>query len=1708
MVRSMLVRPVPCRLFVITLVLLAIAAASVHQLHSNAQIISFASVTVVSAATFEEGPLAPESLAVAFGDGFATTTVSATATPLPEVLGGTRVLVRDSTGKEFPCGLFFVSPQQINFLVPPGLAAGNALITVITSSGVRIGGALEIAAVAPGLLAANANGQGPALGFLLSVPQSGGQSYEPLARFDEQRKQFVTRPILLNRQTIQTERLFFVLYGTGIHNRPNPASVRAHLGGLETPVDFAGAVPNLLGLDQLNIPIPSGLIGALTGRGRINLAISITTSASERIFSNVLEIEIADRAAPDLTITGLQPARALAGETVTITGAGFDRQAGAHRVRVGGVEAEVIEASPTQLKIKVPFGADSGPVTVSIGNGEAASAQSLAIRTSVSGQVEDTRRRPIIGVTVRAVRFDALGLTQTIASAKTNGEGVFILPDLPADNPLYVQVDASTASVMPRLPQMILSSAIAAGRDNPLARPIAVQIPTGPGIKFNTALALPLVFSLETPIFAASFANDWVQPSGETPDTREAAQQSCDGRTGPVTLELPSNARAFLPCETLEECQATSRTLYVTPVENARTPVKLPVGRYSSTMVQLSPFGGYLSPGGMLSLPNADCLSGSPDLRLFRLLPVQGPGGIGIPGSIFGGFSSQFTEAGTARLSADGQRITTSPGIVNASGIYFVSAKHPTATLTGRVIEPSDSSPIPPFFFGREVRRAIVTARGQEAITDGNGSFILRNVPVLRNGDRMAVEISYLRPNGRVERILLTDIALNANGVTAIPTVTLPEPDANRPPVILASAFVAADENQRTDFNFTVSDADPNQSLQVSMSGPPFAQLINRGGGAYTLRVTPGFDDAGAYTVTLTATDSLGATATHTIALTIANVNQAPTATAQSVSTDEDTAKPIVLTGTDPDRNALQFTLLTQPANGKLTGQAPDLVYQPNANYFGPDSFTFKVNDGLADSRPATVTIAVRSVNDTPLLNVPAEQKIAAGKELKFVVSATDLDTADTVSLSSPDLPTGATFNQIAVNLGFAAQFTWTPNAMQIGTYIVAFRAADNGAPTQSTVRAVAITVMAADAPASTGQWSPTEGGPFGGPVTAFHVNGSNVLAGASAGLFRSTNGGETWSRTGVDTIGSAAIAALANLGNTLFAGTSAGVFRSTDAGATWTEASRGMRLPNSPLTLGANALAVKGTLLFAAAGGTVFASADNAQTWNRADNGLPLPTAAINKLVASGGSLFAAGFANGIYRSTDDGKNWGEVRQTGRLESISALAAFGGTVYAATSGSLIGAAAGSLLASNDNGATWSAVPTRPEISFINALHVTTDYFLAGTADRLYSLRRVPNAPIEAVPVLDKQYILAVASEGSTVFAGTSNGVFRSADKAATWKPVNNGLAALTVYAFTSAGSNLLAGTDNGVFVSDNQGKTWQAANTGLESQFLPSLNVTEFATVTVSGATRVFATETLGRLFSTGDLGKSWQRVEGLPDTSGIYAIGVSGSTLFVSAAGGLNNTVTVYRSTDLGKTWSPASRGLAPRIPTVFASLGNTLFAADFEGVFVSTNNGESWTPTNAGLPETPSIIKLAASGSNIYAGTAGQGVYVSPNNGQSWTPANNLLPPNLTILSLLADGSKLFAIARDDSGQPCPFGGVFVDGRCFGAVFPGPGGFGFGFRLGFNFGGFPASTIYVSLNQGQSWAPVMAGLSGTQPASLGAHGGSVLAGTGGQSVFVRQF
>ncbi len=113
--------------------------------------------------------------------------------------------------------------------------------------------------------------------------------------------------------------------------------------------------------------------------------------------------------------------------------------------------------------------------------------------------------------------------------------------------------------------------------------------------------------------------------------------------------------------------------------------------------------------------------------------------------------------------------------------------------------------------------------------------------------------------------------------------------------------------------------------------------------------------------------------------------NMPPQAQDQSVSTNLDTPVDITLAASDPDGDPLTYLVVSNPAYGSLAGAPPEVTYTPAGGYLGPDSFTFKANDGMADSNVATVSITINPVNSPPVVTThPSSQTVNAGQTASF----------------------------------------------------------------------------------------------------------------------------------------------------------------------------------------------------------------------------------------------------------------------------------------------------------------------------------------------------------------------------------------------------------------------------------------------------------------------------------------------------------------------------------------------------------------------------------------------------------------------------------------------------------------------------------------------------------------------------------------------------
>src|SRR5215211_6234884 len=247
-------------------------------------------------------------------------------------------------------------------------------------------------------------------------------------------------------------------------------------------------------------------------------------------------------------------------------------------------------------------------------------------------------------------------------------------------------------------------------------------------------------------------------------------------------------------------------------------------------------------------------------------------------------------------------------------------------------------------------------------------------------------------------------------------------------------------------------------------------------------------------------------------------VNDAPVADDQSVTTDEDTAKEVTLRASDVEGDALGYTIVSAPQRGTLSGTGANLTYTPEADYNGPDSFTFKASDGTADSDQATVSIAVNAVNDAPVAN---DDTMSTNQDTPLVIAASQLlgnDNPGPANESGQTLTVTAVDQAVngQVSLGTNGDITFTPATDFNGQASFEYTFCDNGSPSECSEMLAIVNVTMSpvnDAPSFTAganQIVAEDSGPHSVPGWASGISAGPADESAQQLTFEVTNNTNT----------------------------------------------------------------------------------------------------------------------------------------------------------------------------------------------------------------------------------------------------------------------------------------------------------------------------------------------------------------------------------------------------------------------------------------------------------------------------------------------------------------------------------------------------------------------------------------------------------------------
>lgn len=243
-------------------------------------------------------------------------------------------------------------------------------------------------------------------------------------------------------------------------------------------------------------------------------------------------------------------------------------------------------------------------------------------------------------------------------------------------------------------------------------------------------------------------------------------------------------------------------------------------------------------------------------------------------------------------------------------------------------------------------------------VTDPDNSYPTGFILTVQAGTNYSLLGNTITPTSNFNGSLTVPVIVNdgqadSNTFNLSVTVTA----VNDAPVITGQSQSPVSTPEDTPLEIQVADltiTDPDDSVFT------LTVLPGTNYGVSGTTITPALNFIGDLTVNVTVNDGEADSAVFGLTVTVTAVNDAPVADNQSVGTPYQTDLALTLTMSDVDGGSpVTWIIVDLPQHGGLTGTAPNLTYTPDAGYSGSDSFTFKVNDGSADSNVATVTITV-----------------------------------------------------------------------------------------------------------------------------------------------------------------------------------------------------------------------------------------------------------------------------------------------------------------------------------------------------------------------------------------------------------------------------------------------------------------------------------------------------------------------------------------------------------------------------------------------------------------------------------------------------------------------------------------------------------------------------------------------------------------------------
>lgn len=554
-----------------------------------------------------------------------------------------------------------------------------------------------------------------------------------------------------------------------------------------------------------------------------------------------------------------------------------------------------------------------------------------------------------------------------------------------------------------------------------------------------------------------------------------------------------------------------------------------------------------------------------------------------------------------------------------------------------------------------------------------------------------------------------------------------------------------------------------------------------------------------------------------------------------------------------------------------------------------------------------------------------------------------------------------------------------------------------------------------------------TRSGPVVGVVDALVVSPSNpaiVYAGISSGtggfsttsttgIYKSTDGGSSWSRSGLVGTSLSSLAVDPTDPSKVYAGSrSSGLYKSTDGGVTWSG-------PFINSTAEVFSLAVdpgQPTVLYGSATNrSLLKSTDGGVTWNSSNTGISFfiqnsiaidPTNT-NIIYVSGGH----GPSGGVYKTTSAGANW-VVSSSGIPDSINNVTAL---VLSPSNNSILYAASGSdVYKSTDAAATWTKHSVGLSDSLITKLAIDPSnpsvVFAATIGKGIF--KTVDGGLNWTTAGLNTIGVNTLNFEGTSslnIYAGTrGRGVVKTTDGGLNWQQSTKAPYGdvREILIDPSNPAIIYANNSDTLSKSTNHGADWTATNLANQVNLLAGFPTHKLVIDPTNPSTLYLGVDSWG-VFKTTDGGATWTQVYSANTNIEALEIDPSNpSTLYLST-----HPFNLFKSNNGGGTWTPIASPPGATELVVDPTNPSNIYAGTLTGVYKSTNGGTSWSSTSlvSSGGAHPTVLSLVIDPTNpsvLYAAVQDLGAFKTINGGTTWNSVFSDVAGN--VLSFAIDGS----------------------------------------------------------------------------------------------------